>query len=247
MNPRRLQPSDPPHLKRAFADLGLKEIVGPRHNARVLEMFKKSGFPGIKNDETAWCAAAVGCWLVEAGLTPSGSLMARSYKNFGIRLNLSRPIPRGAIGVIPRTGDPNSGHVFLVLEDADDYITYLAGNDGNAVSIRRIPRRRLISATWPADLPLPGKPVSLIPQPPDIEPVEDVEPVPTPKTPWWKRLWAQVTGGASGVGLLAYLTDPWVILALAAVVLVGVILFVWWMDPDRVRAWVSRKFESEES
>ncbi len=60
---------------------------------------------------------------------------------------------------------------------------------------------------------------------------------------WLHRKWKTVTGwfsGVGGVGVLGYLTDPWVIVAVAGVVFLMVVVFVWFMGPDRVRAWVRR-------
>lgn len=77
------QTSDPQWLQNAFDDLGLKELPGKKHNARVVEMFHTAGYPSINDDETAWCAAAMNTWLIEADYKGSGSLMARSFSKYG--------------------------------------------------------------------------------------------------------------------------------------------------------------------
>lgn len=175
---KRALPSDPAYLKAAFKDLGLSEIPGSKHSARVLQLFKLSGHPGIKNDETAWCAAAVGGWLVEGGHKPSGSLMARSYAKYGTACDLKKPVPRGAIMVWPR-GAPPSGHVNIALDDDGTYITGIGGNQGNGngggVTISRERKSKALAARLP-----PGM-TAAAPKP-KPRPV-DIEPLPQPDDP----------------------------------------------------------------
>jgi uncharacterized protein (TIGR02594 family) len=176
-NIKTVWPTDPEHLKRAFADLGLSEIQGSRHEPRVIKMYALSGNPGIKNDETAWCAAAVGAWLKEAGLPNTGSLMARSYARYGKDVAHLPLIPRGAICVWPR-GAPPSGHVNICLEDDGVYLTCIGGNQGNGagggVTISRERKSKLVAARLPATKAAPVP----IPKPAPKRHVEVEEPDP---------------------------------------------------------------------
>lgn len=188
-------PDDPDHLKAAFEDLGLSEIKGKLHEPRVLEMFKLAGFSGIKDDETAWCAAAVGAWLVKAGLPPSGSLMARSYEKYGSKIDVNGKIPRGAILVWGR-GQRPYGHVNLCLEDRGDLIVCIGGNQengkGGGVTVTRYYTRpeaarlppNMVAAPKPKPRPKPKPELEPLPPPPDIEPndrgvTDEVTPAPT--------------------------------------------------------------------
>lgn len=61
---------------------------------------------------------------------------------------------------------------------------------------------------------------------------------------WLSRKWKHVTGwfgGGSAVGVLGYLTDPWVIVAIGGVVVVVVVAFVLFMGPGNVRAWIRKQ------
>lgn len=61
---------------------------------------------------------------------------------------------------------------------------------------------------------------------------------------WLKRKWKSLTGwgsGISGIGFLGYLTDPWVIVAIGGVVLVIIVLFILFMGPREVRAWIRKQ------
>jgi uncharacterized protein (TIGR02594 family) len=181
---RTVLKSDPPHLKAAFADLGLSEIAGKRHEKRVLSLYADAGHPEVKDDETAWCAAAVGAWLHRAGLPNSGSLMARSYAKYGTACDLKKRVPRGAVAVWPR-GKPPSGHVNIVLDDDGTYLTCIGGNQSNCsgggVTISRELKTRAIACRLPPGIKVSTAPVSK-PKPviaDDEQPLNLPEPLPS--------------------------------------------------------------------
>ncbi len=67
----------------------------------------------------------------------------------------------------------------------------------------------------------------------------------TEKNPsWLKRKWKTLTGWLSGgaaTGVLGYLTSPWAIVAVFGCVVVVAILFILFMGPGDVRAWIKRQ------
>jgi len=131
----------------ALDDQGTKEIPGPRDNPWVTEAFRMVGAPWFKDDETAWCGAAAGRWMVEVGLPvlPGGkSVTARAWHNegWGIEVPIERA-PKGAVIVMRRGAyDGNSGHVALLhklVRDAAGKVTgfYLVGgNQSNAINVQ---------------------------------------------------------------------------------------------------------------
>lgn len=141
-------PNDPAWLKAAFDDLGLKEAPGAANNARVVEMYELAGHPEIKDDAVAWCAAAVGAWLVKANLKGTGSLAARSYLNYGRKLPTQR-IPRGAILIFRRGTSSWQGHVCFCLEDNGSTLKVIGGNQSDAVTIANYSKAALLGARWP--------------------------------------------------------------------------------------------------
>lgn len=150
--------------------LGTKEIKGKAHNAAILGFFKDAGFSGIKDDETAWCAAFVGAILKRCNIPPSKSLLARSYETWGVKL--SEPI-YGCIGVKKRLAkgkDTGLGHVgFVVAADATT-VTLLGGNQADGVSIASFPREDFTGFRWVAGEPtttviLPKRSVQAVQQP----------------------------------------------------------------------------------
>ena len=77
-----------PHFRLAKSEIGTKEISGERDNPAVVQMFADVGHSQIDNDETAWCAAAVGSWLERSCIPSTGALNARSYLDWGQPVDL---------------------------------------------------------------------------------------------------------------------------------------------------------------
>ena len=134
---------------------GVTEVHGAVHNPTIVEFFRVSGHPEIKDDETPWCAAFVGACLRLSGYRTTGELGARSYLKFG--QDLGKQPQRGCIVVFWRD-DPNSskGHVAFYDRDDGDNVIVLGGNQGNAVSVKPYPKSRVLAYRWPTDrAPLP--------------------------------------------------------------------------------------------
>lgn len=143
-----------PWLRLALSSLGLSEISGSQHNPLILQWWKAIRAP-FTDDETPWCAAFVGGVLEHCGLRSTRSAAARSYQNWGTKLD--GPCV-GAVVVFWR-GSPNSakGHVgFVVGRDKFNNLLVLGGNQGNKVSIKAFPYGRVIGYRWPKALEAPG-------------------------------------------------------------------------------------------
>lgn len=150
--------NDPAWLAYARRQIGVREIVGARHEPRVLAMWRRIGrWAGIDvaTDEVPWCGAFVAdCLLTGAGITPIAiSARAKAWAKWGspIGTTATRP-PLGAVAVFGRQG---GGHVgFVTSVHRDGSLDILGGNQGNAVNIRRFPRDRLVALRWPTGLAL---------------------------------------------------------------------------------------------
>lgn len=143
----------PPWLVLAKAELGIREGKGAANNARVVKLFADAGFPGIKADSVAWCAAAVGAMLQRAGFKPSGSLAARSYESWGV--GLASPV-LGCVATKKRGGSSWQGHVGFVVGADKNSIILLGGNQGDAWSIASFKRSEFTSYRWPKGAPIPS-------------------------------------------------------------------------------------------
>lgn len=101
------------------------------------------------DDKTAWCAAFVGYCLKRAGLTHSGSLLARSYLKWGFECSI-RPY---CIAVFSRPeAEVWQGHVGFVQGFGNGEIRLLGGNQHHCVNVRTFPRSRLLGTRWPFHL-----------------------------------------------------------------------------------------------
>lgn len=137
--------------KAADADMGQKEIPGKGANPRMLEWYAKAGHPEIKSDEVANCAAAMCCWLEEAGCANPKTLAARDFLEYGAKI--SEPC-ENCIVVFWRE-DPRSwkGHVARVVRWDAKTVWVRGANQGNAVNERAFPRSTVLGYR----LPLPAK------------------------------------------------------------------------------------------
>jgi len=150
--PPKVVRNEPNWLRIARSYMGLREYRGSSHNKKILQWWKDIGLGGIKDDETAWCAAYVGGVLVEAGLPSTKSGLARSYDKWGKKLK------RPAVGSIVTfwRESPRSwkGHVgFVVGKDQKGRIMCLGGNQGNATNIKAFSHARVANFVWPVNTP----------------------------------------------------------------------------------------------
>lgn len=104
-------------------------------NPKVVAYFKDSGNPGVKDDETAWCAAFVGAMLKRAGVKGTGKLNARSYLDWGVPVDRKDAKP-GDVVVFKRGNSSWQGHVAFFVKDRGALIDVLGGNQSNAVNIK---------------------------------------------------------------------------------------------------------------
>jgi len=105
------------------------------NNPKVVAYFKDSGNAGVKDDETAWCAAFVGAMLARSGVNGTGKLNARSYLQWGEHVDRSDARP-GDIVVFKRGNSSWQGHVAFFVSDTKTHIQVLGGNQADAVNVK---------------------------------------------------------------------------------------------------------------
>jgi uncharacterized protein (TIGR02594 family) len=149
-----------PWMEVALREIGIRERRGSRHNPRIVEYFA-SVTSRINDDETAWCSAFANWVMEEIGIEGSGRLNARSWVSWGQTVPNDSP-HYGAITVLWR-GSPRSwkGHVAFFCGMEGGNMILLGGNQGNAVSLRPYPARRLLSFRWPPGFPAPNMSVAV--------------------------------------------------------------------------------------
>jgi uncharacterized protein (TIGR02594 family) len=113
-------------------------MIGQREGQSAVGDYLRTGGQNLDPATRAWCAAFVNATLSKAGLPGTGSNMARSFLNYGTPIEAASLRP-GDIAVFPR-GAPGAGlgHVGFVqsYDPSSGMINLLAGNQGNAVSVR---------------------------------------------------------------------------------------------------------------
>lgn len=149
--------SEPRWLQIASGYIGTREILGPKHNNRIIGWLTRLK-SWIKDDETPWCGTFCAAVMQEAGLPyPDVFVRAKAWADYGSNLRTTHLAP-GAILVFSRQG---GGHVgFYVGEDATAYHV-LGGNQSNAVNVTRILKNRCIATRWPKGEPVTGGPVRM--------------------------------------------------------------------------------------
>ncbi|HVX37096.1 MAG TPA: TIGR02594 family protein [Hyphomicrobium sp.] len=138
----------PPWLAAAWAEFGVREIPGKEDAPEILRYFREAGDTSIETEATPWCAAFLGAMLKRAGYTGTGSLLARSYLDWGDALDAAR---LGAVAVLSRGDDPNAGHVGFLLSNTNGKIYLLGGNQGDAVTVAGFDKTRLLGLRWPKE------------------------------------------------------------------------------------------------
>lgn len=134
-----------PWIRDARSHIGLREIVGKKHNSTILGWLRELK-AWWDEDETPWCGTFVAAMLKANGrYVINDWFRARAWAEAGTRL--SRPA-YGCLVIFSRTG---GGHVgFVVGEDENGSLMVLGGNQGNAVSIAAFPKSRVLAYVWPS-------------------------------------------------------------------------------------------------
>lgn len=132
----------PKILVEAVKHIGIKEIVGSKHNPTILEWADAVGLRKVyTNDEIPWCGLFIAYCAHAAGLqVVDKPLWALSWANYGTKT--SEPM-LGDILTFKRDG---GGHVGIYVGEDTAYYHVLGGNQGNAVSVTRIAKSRLHQA-----------------------------------------------------------------------------------------------------
>ncbi|MGE0053153.1 MAG: TIGR02594 family protein [Hyphomicrobium sp.] len=139
----------PAWMATAWAEYGVRETPGAANTPSVLAYYKEAGRADIRQDAVAWCAAFTGAMLARAGMKGTGSLLARSYLDWGTTLEAGRI---GAVAVLSRGADPGAGHVGFVVGRNDKSLFLLGGNQDDGVSVAPFDIGRLLGYRWPNEV-----------------------------------------------------------------------------------------------
>jgi len=131
---------------------GIQELPGGQNHPLVQWWLSLCGFALDSPDEIPWCSAFVNGIAWELRLPRSKSAAARSWLNVGSPVSLAQAEPGFDVVVIQRGTAPQpgpevlkaSGHVGFFAGVEGDMISILGGNQGNAVTVDRFNKSRLL-------------------------------------------------------------------------------------------------------
>ena len=131
-------------LKEMFALYGTIEAPGKANNPLILKWAKSIGLGRVyKADSVAWCGLTVAYAAAQAGWdhAPRGNaLWARNWAAWGN--SAETPMLADVLVFIRKGG----GHVGLYVGEDAKAFHVIGGNQGDAVTIKRIAKSRLLAA-----------------------------------------------------------------------------------------------------
>ena len=129
-------------MQHAQKQVGIWEWAGSENNPLVLAMFTEAGHSDIKQDAVPWCAAFVGSVLLRAGTKGTGSLLARSYLDWGQKISLSE-VKEGDVVIL--SGNASwQGHVEFFKGQGAQKLNLLGGNQNDQVNVKAYPASKLL-------------------------------------------------------------------------------------------------------
>lgn len=142
----------PAWLTWARGEIGIKEIVGAKHNPRVIGYWDIGKVPlDVNDDEVPWCAAFASAAIESAGYRSPRTARARGFEP-GLRCTVADNV-LGAIVVLSSDRGAASGHVGFLEAVSPGKVHLLGGNQGNQVCIAPFPSSRIVHVLWPAGAP----------------------------------------------------------------------------------------------
>lgn len=137
--------NETPWMDIAKGELGVKEKRGGE-NPRIISYHAVTTLKSTE-DEVPWCSSFVSWCLERSGIESTKSAWARSYLNWGKKLE--RP-KYGCVVVFSRGTD--SGHVAFYLSEGTDFVTVIGGNQSDSVCETSYPKSRVLGYRWPKNV-----------------------------------------------------------------------------------------------
>ncbi len=147
-DPSNFKLMNAPWLPIAIAELGVAQYPAGQSNPRITGYHHGTKLRGY-DDKASWCSSFVDWCLVQAGITGTGSALARSWLEWG------RPLAQPCVGciVVLYRGEPSGwqGHVGFYLRADAQYVHLLGGNQLEQVREHFYPLESVLAYRWPTD------------------------------------------------------------------------------------------------
>ena len=136
--------NSPRHLLKAIELYGTTEVVGIKNNPVIMSWAEELSLKQYNNDDIPWCGLYIGVIMKRAGRqVVKDPLWARNWANFGVA------VKEPMLGDVLVFSRESGGHVGLYIGEDKASYHVLGGNQGNAVSVTRILKERLIASRRP--------------------------------------------------------------------------------------------------
>jgi len=140
-------PTGPEWLKIARAEIGVKEIPGPKHHPRILDYLSTVAKGRHKKDEIPWCSAFVNWCMIRDLKLGTDEALARSWLQWGKPLDIPQ---LGCIVVMRRGTSSWQGHVGFWLGELEPaWFHCLGGNQKDSVRVSRYATSKVLGYRWP--------------------------------------------------------------------------------------------------
>lgn len=150
-----------PWFEAARRELGVREIVGAKHNLRVLQYHAETRLKAL-TDEVAWCSSFLNWVFAQVDMTPTRSAAASSWSTWGQTCPLFdgaflRPdglcIAPDAVLVFGKhdLDAKGTGHVALCdhIDPDGVHVWVLGGNQQNGVNVAKRRIADIVASRWP--------------------------------------------------------------------------------------------------
>ena len=134
-------------LLTAAGEIGVKEVIGEGNNKQVVKYHafarKDNDLSKGLADSVPWCASFV-CYVLEnSGMGSTNSMQARSFLKWGVSTK-KKPLPGDLVVFWRGSKSGWQGHVGFYLEETEQYIYVLGGNQNDEVNVSRYSKSKLL-------------------------------------------------------------------------------------------------------
>lgn len=130
-------------VEKARGYIGLREKVGSKSNPIIQSWIDELGFKG-EDSTVPWCGLFMYHIFSSCGLEcPKGPALSTNWLTVGSKLDAPA---YGCVAVFTRKG--GAGHVGIIVGAEGKYLLVLGGNQGDSVSIIKIPKERAVGYRW---------------------------------------------------------------------------------------------------